>query len=83
LSPQITRKWREIAGLAELEEGEVENVNQSNIPYPEAKDKARKILTMISNKPNFSRKKLAEHLEEVKLCNLVDVVLRGTSRFSP
>ena len=65
LSLRIVRHWKEIARLAQLDRGEVENVERvENIQYPEPKDKARKILTMINEKIDFSRTKLARLLKE-------------------
>ena len=80
---KIVTKWREIAGYANLDVGEVENVDRNNVKYLEPKEKASQILAMISNKHNFSRKELGSHLNEAKLCNLVDLVLKGTLRHPP
>ncbi len=79
LALKIITKWREIAGLA-LDRCAVENVNRSHILYPEEKDKADQILKMISDKPNFSRSKLGEILEEVGLIEQKNEVLNGTLR---
>ena len=46
----------EIAGLANLDKGEQNNVFCNSVLEP--KDKAKKILTMINEEPTFSRKKL-------------------------
>jgi hypothetical protein len=82
LSTRIVGKWEEIAGLYDgLDKGEVENVKRvDNIQYPEPKDKAKKILTMINDLPNFSRRKLADILEEVGLHDRMEEVLKGTLR---
>ena len=77
LSLKINAHWREIAGLAELDIDEVENVNGDNINYPQPKDKAKKILIMINQKTDFSREKLCSHLKEVGLKNLVQGVSIG------
>ena len=84
LSRRIVRHWKEIAHLAQLDRGEVENVERvENIQYPEPKDKARKILTMINEKTDFSRTKLASLLKEQGLLEQADEVLKGTLRQSP
>ncbi len=80
LAREIITKWREIAGLADLDRGAVENVNRSHIPYPDEQAKADQILKMISDKPNFSRSQLGEFLEEVKLIEQKNKVLNGTLR---
>ena len=84
LSLRIIPHWKEIAGLANLDKGEVANVKQvDNIQFAQPKDKAGQILTMINEKADFSRKELGGHLEEVGLRDLVDKVLKGTLRQSP
>ena len=68
----------EIAGLANLDKGEQNNVFCN--PVLEPKDKARKILTMINEEPTFSRKKLCGYLKELNLCEEANEVLNGTLR---
>ena len=84
LSLRIVRHWKEIAGFAQLDRGEVENVERvENIQYPEPKHKARKILSMINEKTDFSRTKLAKILKEQSLLEQADEVIKGTLRQSP
>ena len=82
MSTRIVGKWEEIAGLyVELDKGEVDNVRRlDNIQYPEPKDKAKKILSMINELPIFSRRKLADFLKEVGLHDRMAEVLNGTLR---
>jgi hypothetical protein len=83
LSLKIVGKYNEIAGLANLGKGEVENVYRDHINYPEPKDKANQILTMISAQTNFSRKELGDYLKEAGLRDLVDEVVQGKLRRFP
>ena len=79
LSMPIVGKWRQIANLQNLGEGVVDDVSRNtNLYCP--RDKAEEILSIISKKRPFSRKKFAGHLREEGLENLVDVVLNGTYR---
>ena len=80
LALKIITKWRQIAALAKLDRGKVENVSRSHSLYLDEQAKADQILKMISDKPNFSRSKLGEHLEEVKLIEQKNEVLNGTLR---
>ncbi|CAB4028711.1 Hypothetical predicted protein [Paramuricea clavata] len=82
LSLKIVGKYNEIAGLANLEKCKVENVNLDPFNYPEPKDKAKKVLIMISDQTNFSRKGLGNYLKEVGLHDLVDEVVQGTLRYN-
>ena len=82
LSTRVVTRWEEIAGLADgLDKGEVENVRRvDNMQYPQPKDKAKQILEMINDNPNFSRKKIADILKEIGLHEQVHEVLNGTLR---
>ena len=82
LSTRVVTKWEQIAGLSDgLDKGEVENVRRvDNIQYPQPKDKAKQILEMINDSPNFSRKQFADILKEVGLHEQAHEVLNGTLR---
>jgi ribosomal protein S26 len=80
LSQRIVAGWSVIAGLANLDRNEIENVNCENISYPQPKDKAARILSLINNRSDFSRRKIGNILEEAGISALVDDVLKGTLR---
>ena len=77
LSKQIGGRYDELGRLANLDG--VDNVTSNNVQLPKPAQKAAKILNMI-NESSFSRKKLANHLKEMRLENLADEVSRGTLR---
>ena len=69
-----------IAGLQNLDEGDVRNVIDNNVKFQSPREKAEEILSMISKKHPFSREEFARHLKEEGFANLVDGVLNGTYR---
>ena len=66
LSKKCGAKWDEIAGLANLEKEDVDNMD-SDDRFRSPRKKCKEIFSMISKDPEFSRKKLACILEEAKL----------------
>ncbi|CAB4000868.1 Hypothetical predicted protein [Paramuricea clavata] len=83
LSIKIVGEYDVIAGLANIDKCEVENVNQDYINYRQPKHRAKQILSMIIDRTNFSRKELGDCLKEAGLHDLVDEVVQGTLRRCP
>ena len=81
LSKQLIEKYLQIARLENLDTGMVKNVHLDHVNYKTPIDKAEEILSMISKKPDFSRKILSDHLEEEGLKCLKDIVLNGSYRY--
>ena len=81
LSGHLVENYSQIASLENLEEGMVANVRRDYMIHQMPLDKAKAILCMISKKRDFSRERLSDHLEEVGLKNLKDIVLNGSYRY--
>lgn len=79
LAGKIVTRWKVIAGLANLNKDQVDNVDLS-LRLTGPRDKAAEILSMINRKADFSRKELVCHLEEAGLNYLADEVLNGSYR---
>ena len=82
LAREIILDCGRIARLSNLQKSEIDNVTRDDKHYPEPINKAARILSLISEKPEFSRKRLAEDLGKVGYVDLVDKVLKGTLRVS-
>ena len=80
LSRELVGTYVQIANLENLATRMVENVRLDHVTYKNPKEKAEAILSMISEKPDFSRKILSDHLEEEGLKYLKDKVLNESYR---
>ena len=58
---------------------DIENI-QRNTAYPDSKSRAEKMLLIFSKSEQFCREKLAEHLNNIGLLDLANVVKTGEYR---
>ena len=53
---------------------------QSNCTYTDDRAKAEKVLSIFNHKKGFSRRKLVEHLKEIKKSDLIRPIITGQWR---
>ena len=80
LSNKIGRKYNTLALLAGKSK-QADIIMADNFNYAGPGEKATKILRYITNNKTFSRKQLANHLENMGLGNLAGELLRGEFRY--
>ena len=74
LAQNISVKWRELGGMLNVAQHEIEDLHYS-LTHPSMTDKAARILQLYNNKPGSSREELIECLEEIKLPQLKEMLI--------
>ena len=71
--------WESLAALMDLSMAERDHIHRNNT-IPDSRSQAEKALSIFSKSKNFCRKKLGDHLKDIGLCNLMNVVETGQYR---
>ena len=79
ISRRISVDWDTFAGLMNISKEKRNNIG-SNKNYHDDCSRAEKILSIVTNKEGFSRKKLARCFEEIQKLELVKPVKEGLWR---
>ena len=79
LSRRIVLDWDSLAGLMDIA-AEVRQNIQSNCMFTDNRAKAEKVLSIFNYKRGFSRRKLVEHLKEIKELDLIRPIMTGQWR---
>ena len=79
LSQRIVLDWDSLAGLMDITTAERDDIRYSCL-YNNSRSRAEKILSIINNKKNLSREKLAACLKGMQMLDLISPIITGAWR---
>ncbi len=79
LGQRIVLDWDSLAGLMDITRAEIDVIRYSLL-YDNSRSRAEKILSIINNKKDFSREKLAACLKGMQMLDLISPIITGAWR---